>query len=451
MKILDSKKNIIRIEKKALASGGEGAVHLFKDKTLQGYCVKIYNKKFRTKERERKISYMSLHPPNKLMDANWLLCWPTDLVYDYHSGEFLGFVMHLAFKHSELLYELCNPTLRKKMTSSWRKKYDRKEITGIMSRLKLCVNISSGINIVHQTNKYVFIDFKPQNVLVTHTGRISLIDLDSLQINGKFKAQVATPEYIPPEGIKLSPSKNFIEKSWDNFSIAVVFYQILFGLHPYAVTPKPSYSKETTLDSHIKNKLFPFGENAKFVEKKSVLHDKFKILPLKFQQLFLRSFDLGHATPSIRPSASEWGQAIFLELKKKDNFKEYNSKHNTQKKPSSINRPQKLIQPRKSINSKLTIKKKNSIPVKADKYYFVSILTQLVGAGLFYLDSNSIRKWLYVTSFSLGVFILFMNYENVAFFKSDEGFLIFIACSFLVYVVGIIDVIISTSKYKSNN
>ena len=76
--------------------------------------------------------------------------------------------------------------------------------------------------------------------------------LDSVQIseNGKliYPGTAATPNYIPTELYKYGIGKSeedVLTTSWDQFALGVVFYQLLFGLHPYVVTPYVSR------DSHL--------------------------------------------------------------------------------------------------------------------------------------------------------------------------------------------------------
>jgi len=73
----------------------------------------------------------------------------------------------------------------------------------IEARLKLCFNISAALSQIHSFGSYVLVDMKPDNVIVKPDGLISIIDIDSTEILKNntllFPAQVATPEYTPPE------------------------------------------------------------------------------------------------------------------------------------------------------------------------------------------------------------------------------------------------------------
>jgi DNA-binding helix-hairpin-helix protein with protein kinase domain len=316
-----SGRQTVVVEDNPFASGGEGAVHrIVSPPAYSGRCAKLYFQQYRTKARERKIEFMVGNPlPNLdgMRRGGCTICWPTELLYQ--RNKFVGFVMPRAFDNSALLYELCTPVI-KRLPAVWKAKYDRTKGKGVESRMKLCVNIAAAINFVHSQGKYVFVDFKPQNILVTDDGRVSLIDLDSIQIanNGKvvFPAQAATPEYVPLEGNHINPSRDIIPETWDRFSLAVVFYELLFGLHPYAASYQGQYKDSSTVADSIRNGLFVFGSKKNYVYRRPPLHDNFARIPPALQGMFIRAFDKGHTNPVLRPKAAEWGSTIFGEVVK---------------------------------------------------------------------------------------------------------------------------------------
>lgn len=161
--------------------------------------------------------------------------------------------MPLAFPDSKQLVNLVAPKLNKKLPDEWFVRYDRGNGKySLISRLKLICNISIPIHLLHSTKRYVLKDFKPENVLITHDGKVTIVDMDSVQIseNGKllYPGTAATANYIPPELYKQGIGKNkedILTVSWDRFALGVVFYQLLFGLHPYVVTPYVSSASDT--------------------------------------------------------------------------------------------------------------------------------------------------------------------------------------------------------------
>lgn len=317
MDVYSSKHIKITIADGAFSSGGEGEVRkvISAPALFRNTCVKLYYQKKRTVQQENKIKYMVNNPPQKVVDNGFMIGWPLDYVTD-SEGHFLGFIMPLAFPDSKQLIILTAPKLSKKLGDEWTSKYDRtKGKYALISRLKLINNIAVPIHILHSTQKYVLKDFKPENVLITHDGRVTIVDMDSVQISEGakllFPGTAATPNYIPPEFYSKDVGKTAdvpLGKSWDNFAVGVVFYQVLFGLHPYVVTPLVQKDPNCCeIFQNIEQNLFPFGPNRRKIKSYPPLHNKFEILPLQLQQLFINAFS---STESLRPGADEWGQTI---------------------------------------------------------------------------------------------------------------------------------------------
>lgn len=345
----------ISVDDAPIAKGGEGSVYSIKSpKNYINYCVKILHKDQITKQKESKIKYMVAHPPEKIEHPTFLICWPTQLIYDFNN-KFIGFLMPLAFKGSIQLYELTNPTItNKKLSPIWRQKYDRTSLLGLGNRLKLCVNIAIGVHTIHSIKQYVFVDFKPQNILITDDAKISIIDIDSIQISKNYKilhhAKVITAEYSPKESENLNPTTATILETWDRFSIAVTFYQILFGIHPYSASSDGQYSNCTTLSDKIQQNLFVHGSKKNYLSHVPPPHKNFYLLPQSIRVLFLRAFEDGSQDGSKRPTAEEWGKLMYAELIKGDIkvFKDEMPKPNITQQKTVINNtlPQQTISPK---------------------------------------------------------------------------------------------------------
>lgn len=318
MRVYLSNQNVIWLSDQPFASGGEGAVYKVETDTesLKDTCVKIYHDGKKDEYREKRIKYMVENPPEKIRGEGFLLGWPLDWVTD-ESGQFIGFVMPMGFAGSKELTTLSSITLSNKLDEEWRSRYDRQlGKTAFINRLKLISNIALPVHILHSTGKYVIKDFKPQNVLATADGRVTICDMDSIQIveDGQllFPGTAATPDYIPSEfytrGVG-SHADDIISPSWDSFALGVVFYQLLFGLHPYTVTPKESRGGgSNTISQNIFYELFPFGVNGDKVKVRPKPHAQFMELPEQMQNLFLRTFN---EDASNRPTAEEWGRYVY--------------------------------------------------------------------------------------------------------------------------------------------
>jgi len=305
------------LEDKPLASGGEGQVHRVTScpSRFNNVCAKLYFKPKLTKELEKKIRFMVDNPPDTIVGTGVILAWPIETIHEQKNGRFLGFIMPVAFPDSKKLVILTTPTLKKTHKAEWYKFDKELDIRGaLISRMKLMKNISIPIHLLHATDKYVLKDFKPDNVLVTPTGKVTIVDMDSIQICDKgrllFPGTAATENYVPPEFYTNRvgcDAKIPLDKSWDNFAIGEVFYQLLFGLNPYAVTPKTEEENSNTLPYCISHNLFPFGENASKIAVVPKPHNNFKVVPQPIQDLFIRAFS---DMPDNRPHVMEWGKTI---------------------------------------------------------------------------------------------------------------------------------------------
>lgn len=319
MIVTTSSSEKIYLEGNPFHSGGEGELYrVLKPLKYKGSCVKIYFSQYQDKRREEKLKYMIVNKPlQSHIGTDFKVCWAEDLIY--FNGNFVGFIMPFAFPNSIQLYELCTSKIKSRVPKVFHDKFDRKKPELLVNRLKVCVNIAIAIHCIHETSKYVFVDLKPQNILIDTSGKISIVDLDSLQVavNGNIihHGHVATPEYTPLEAKSLNPSINFIPLPWDYFSLAIIFYELIFGLHPYVATSLPPYEKNTTIQDSIRNELFVFGKRSKFLSPPKQ-HDNFKLLPSKIKKAFIDAFDVGNHSPLLRPSAQIWGKILVEEVYK---------------------------------------------------------------------------------------------------------------------------------------
>lgn len=315
MIVYNSKQEKITLDDEALSSGGEGAVYGIKAPSSyrNTCCVKIYYDNKRTEERHRKIEFMVKNPPATIERKGCKIGWPLDMVM--LNGKFAGFVMPLAYPDSRKLTILTGLTLSKRLDESWQK-YDRRNGKySLVARMKLINNIAIPIFLLHATGMYVIQDFKPDNVLITHNGMVTLCDMDSIQITKAgqllFRGTAATMEYAPPEFANLNVGKHAdvpVDVSWDNFAIAAVFYQLIFGIHPFAVTPKRMKDDENNeLSTNIARLLFPFGANAGQVAVIPKPHNNFKVVPAEMQSFFIKAFSDNVVS---RPGAQDWGKLI---------------------------------------------------------------------------------------------------------------------------------------------
>lgn len=312
MILLNSKKERIKIEEHPFAKGGEGAIYRILQSPYKDCCVKYFHPG-KLDSRIDKLDYMVKHQLVAPTNSQYRICWPLDFVYN--NGACVGFVMPFSFVGSHSLYDIYlkddNPI------------FDRRKKEGVENRLKLLFNIATAIDILHKEG-YALIDFKPQNILFTDSGQISMIDLDSIQIshNNKllFPATAFTIEYAFPHELNLIGKNKIISTRWDCYSFSVVAYQILLGIHPFtASTDKKdkSGSEISGLADLMFNNMFPFGPRMNDIKVAPNIQYYFYCLPSKLQEIFIHSFNLNATTPNM----SSW-LTVLIEVIQSKNVEE---------------------------------------------------------------------------------------------------------------------------------
>jgi len=301
----------IQVASQPLAKGGlEGEVYkITSPSQYAGACLKIYRPEMIKPSHRSKLEYMVQNIPPQHQGALHKICWPQDIVF--YGQHFAGFIMPLAFDNSTRLFDLITLKLPAHLDKSWHK-FDRSTSAGVSIRLKLCVNLAIAVHHIHSKKKYVIGDMKPENIMVSKSGQISVIDMDSIQItDGRilFPSAANTEFYVPPEAY-LTKNK-VLQESWDRFSLAVIFYQILFGIHPYAASFQGAYESLSTIESKIQNQLFVHGQKKQYIKILPPPHQDFKRLSAGLQKLFIRAFD---EPPGMRPDAEEWGKCLYQEV-----------------------------------------------------------------------------------------------------------------------------------------
>jgi hypothetical protein len=302
------------VDTEPFASGGEGNLYrIRKPAKYAKFVVKLYHQGKRTQARQQKVEYMIANPPiDYAQQDHYPIIWPQGLIFE-RSG-FAGFLM--PFADGEKLEILCMPRLHRSLQVRWGR-FDFTKADAVDRRLKLCFNIATAVYQVHATDHYVLVDLKTDNIIIQNNGFISIVDMDSVEvIEGDkvlFPATVTTPEYTPPEYYtkNVQPGKQPIYESWDLFSLSIIFYKLLFGIHPYAASCNPPYDKMVSLHQKIEAGLFVHSASkAPYFKVVPPPHRKFSAVNASIQSLFIRTFEEGHDQPETRPDADEWCWAI---------------------------------------------------------------------------------------------------------------------------------------------
>ncbi|EAY27870.1 protein kinase domain [Microscilla marina ATCC 23134] len=379
----------ILLENPPLGQGGEGVVYKTRNARLNGnFVAKIYHPQERTDLREPKIKYLIEHAPQ--LEVTNSAIFPEQPLYN-QAGEFVGFLMKQTIDQVDIT-SLCSLTPSAKLNASWHKKYHRYTAQGVGNRLKVCYNIAQAFAQLHQSGKFVFVDIKPENIKLTYDGTVSLIDIDSIQIaeNNQllFAAQKLTHEYSPAEIAQLDFKKEYVPQHWDRFSLAVVFYKILFGLHPYTGSCQPPFDQHVTNEQKIAKGLFVHGRQKKHFKVIPTPHQNFKLISRKLQQLFLRAFEEGHQQPDKRPTMHEWMEV--LTQTKAFEFKSTHTVQNWELQPLSSAHSNVQAGVLSSPSPQVVNSAWQTLQVKLNKNIrLVGMVSILVGAGIIFGIANS--------------------------------------------------------------
>lgn len=299
-------KEKIKLSDKPLASGGEGALYaIASPRSYKHLVAKIYYPDKRDQERIQKMHYLRQHPPIDLEDGmRSSIAWVYDLLYKEQN--FVGIIMPLV--KGQKLTQLTLSKLPRRAPKAWQRfAFGQKD--ALKLRLKTCFNIAVALHQVHRSNRYVLVDLKPDNIMMEPNGLITLVDMDSVEVFEDhqllFPAPVATPEYTPPE--HYHDKRTIIESSWDHFSMGIIFYQLLFGLHPFTASAKAPYDHLVSLHEKIQHHLYVHNsEKQHFFQVIPPPHKRFHQAPESLQLLFQQCFDMGSRNPESRPTAEDW-------------------------------------------------------------------------------------------------------------------------------------------------
>ena len=310
MNLNSAKFGQFEVDDVAFASGGAGRLH--RTNTVNSgtsTCVKLL---VAAKSDDfDKIRHMVDCPPATCISGWGQLCWPMDIVMSPLAGSPVGYIMAMAESGSVELSNLTGLRWPARTKSALSHKLDRCTSEGMTRRMLIGCNIAAAVQEVHRMG-CVFVDLKPQNVLISEQGAVSLVDLDSLQVGTATKTYhgpLGSPEYMPPESYGMDFSANpLISTTWDQFSLAVIIYELLFGIHPFTASANPAYVTCETIDESIRFGMYVHGKNRVNLSTIPAPHESLKEVPEEVAGLFNRAFDL--TDPTSRPTSQEWGEAL---------------------------------------------------------------------------------------------------------------------------------------------
>ena len=199
-----------------------------------------------------------------------------------------------------------------------------------MHRIKMCIQMARAVRKLHALG-LAHSDLSYKNILVDpETGSATMIDIDGLVVPGKFPPDVeGTPDFIAPEVLetkdlpKDDPKKILPSRLTDLHALAVLIYMYLLNRHP--LKGGKQHSKDVEEDDRLM-----MGREALFIENPRDTSNRPNINDLEpsslpqadvtkrpytmcgpyLTELFNKAFVLGLHNPKLRPTASQWEEAL---------------------------------------------------------------------------------------------------------------------------------------------
>lgn len=289
MTVLDEKGSPLQIISSG-KSGGEGEIWYVEGDDHR--CVKVFHPHRSCPEMEEKIRAMQNSPLKTPPGTG--MCWPTGVITSASSqSRFMGYVM-------TRLDERYTPV------HTW---YD-KPVQDFSFCLKSAGRLARIVDVVHSSGHCIG-DLRENNVFISASGDICLIDTDSFQITDPLSSKtwfcrVGTGEYLPPELIDGSFEKEDIDRLFaDRFALAVLIFRFLMqGAHPYQARGPLIEDAPTTPDKILRG-LFAYEKKIPglYPPEYAPPYDR---IPGPIRALFREAFVIGHQHPQARPEPSRW-------------------------------------------------------------------------------------------------------------------------------------------------
>ena len=224
-----------------LGEGGQGIVYKVKDGKECEKALKWY---FERTLLQSKEFYDNLQANINLGSPNQIFLWPEELT-EYNENGF-GYLM------------MIKPDEYKKLSNILSSPNDYNLNFCILTNAAL--QLANGFKKLHKKG-LTYKDLSYNNIFVNpKTGDVLVCDCDNVATNEKNFANIAgTPGYRAPEIIR--GEKNSPDMHTDNFSLAVVIYQLLFFSHPLKGNIIINIPQEKEEEIFAQDPLFVFDEN----------------------------------------------------------------------------------------------------------------------------------------------------------------------------------------------
>ncbi|WP_019973479.1 hypothetical protein [Mycobacterium sp. 141] len=292
-----------------LAKAGEGTIH-----DVVGHpewVAKIFHPTLSDLDTKlAKVAAMVQGLPSGTIqpDGFVVLTWPLHVVSDAIGP--VGYVMaRVDTATSVEIHTMSNPSNRLNPLPSapqWTKQATWSHLVNVAANL--CLAVES----VHRVAAVIG-DFQERNILVANTTQVTLVDCDSMQFTGpdgaRFLCAVGRPEFIAPELAGADLRADAREQSSDLFALAVHIHLLLMaGNHPFLRGTWTGEGDQPDALTLARTGHWAGGPSS--LLRPHPLAPPVTFLPLELRQLFVRAFTEGVHDPSVRPTGTEWRQAL---------------------------------------------------------------------------------------------------------------------------------------------
>ena len=282
--------------------GDSGEATVFRDANDPGRLIKLHHApSARLRAKLRVLP--ALAPQDPSLDARHVnFAWPVSTVWNA-AGDAAGTILP-AVADARSLTALANPKLRARRAAEmdWHFLH------------AVAANVAFLFDYLHDLDIVVG-DVRPENILVGGRALATMIDCDSVQIDGPdgetHLCTVGSEGHTAPEWIGRRFDERPRDVRSDRFGLAVLIYHLLTGAHPWtgewmgAGDPPPR-------DQLIRSGDWPFRPGAKLRPVPGMVAPD-ELAP-GLAALFRRAFIAGHKDPDARPSAAEWQEALCIAL-----------------------------------------------------------------------------------------------------------------------------------------
>lgn len=331
----------IQFEDEIKASGGVKDVYFSPDKT---YVVAFYRRPLNANDKQRIEDITTVHRQRIFSADSSGKYWEQYFAWPQKTVEWNGLTgIVMPFYDRKFYFAGVDPSWAfikdgQEKNGKWfgsAKLFNRflpKDQRGtFLTRLHMCLKIARAIRRLHAAG-LAHSDLSYNNVLVDPiTGGACIIDCDGLVVPQKFPPEVVgTPGFIAPEVMstrRLSasdPGKHLPKITTDRHALSVLIYTFLLQRHPLDGS-KVWDINDTQHDDDLR-----YGEKALFIEHPTDTENRviksqlgkselpqgspedrpYTICGPYLKKLFDRAFIEGLHTPSLRPSAAEWEEAL---------------------------------------------------------------------------------------------------------------------------------------------